>query len=85
MKSAQPSPLHSSPNARQLEILCDSAEGGVKGSLIWLLDHTRTAFGRRQLRRWVTHPLRQREAIEARLDAVDELRSQGSRVREGCG
>lgn len=70
-------PLHFLSYCRQLEILGNSADGGVKGSLIWLLDHTKTAFGRRQFRRWVTHPLRDREAIEERQEAVDALRAEG--------
>eukprot|EP00899_Mesostigma_viride_P008654 jgi/Mesvir1/17790/Mv12900-RA.4 len=61
------------PNTlRQLEVLETSA-GQTKGSLLWLLDQTRTAMGRRLLRKWVGHPLTSRELVEERLDAVDEL------------
>ena len=45
----------------------------VRGSLLWLLDKTATAMGGRLLRRWVEQPLLARDAIEARLDAVEAL------------
>ncbi|KAI7838548.1 hypothetical protein COHA_007691 [Chlorella ohadii] len=61
----------------QLEIFQNSSNGGEKGSLMWVLDHTQTAFGRRLLRSWVGKPLRHRPAILARLDAVQELAEQG--------
>ena len=43
---------------RQLEVLRNSEDGSERGSLLWLLDHTLTAFGGRMLRSWVAHPLR---------------------------
>jgi DNA mismatch repair protein MutS len=42
-----------------------------RASLCAVLDSTRSAMGSRMLRQWITHPLRDREAVEARLDAVD--------------
>lgn len=42
--------------------------------LLELIDKTKTAMGRRQLREWFQAPLIQKTDIEARLDAVDELR-----------
>ncbi|KFM28546.1 DNA mismatch repair protein Msh3 [Auxenochlorella protothecoides] len=64
-----------SPNTlRQLDVLVNSSTGQEKGSLLWLLNHTRTAFGARRLRHWVSHPLRIAAAITARLDAVQQLR-----------
>lgn len=72
-----------SPNALvQLEIL-ESTEGTKRGSLLWLLDRTRTAAGGRLLRRWVAHPLSSREAIQRRLDAVDFLRDAGDEGAAG--
>ncbi len=41
--------------------------------LITLVDTTRTAMGRRRLREWFHSPLLKKEAIEERLDAVEEL------------
>ena len=58
---------------RQLEVLRNSEDGGERGSLLWLLDHTKTPMGGRLLRHWVAHPLRDAAAIQARLDAVEEI------------
>lgn len=44
-----------------------------------------TPMGRRLLRSWVGKPLRHREAIEARLDAVQELVEQGGAGPWGTG
>ena len=49
----------------------------TKGSLFWLMNRTKTSFGARQLRKWLLHPLRNRNEIEARLAAVAELHSYG--------
>ena len=57
----------------QLEVLRNSEDGGERGSLLWLLDHTRTPMGGRLLRHWTAHPLRHAPSIQARLDAVQEL------------
>ena len=57
---------------RNLEIL-KNPTGRKHGSLLWVLDRTRTAGGGRTLRRWLTRPLRDLAAIDARLDAVEEL------------
>lgn len=53
-----------------LEIL-ENALGGTQGSLLGLLDHCTTPFGRRRLRRWLTRPLYRSEDITARQDAVE--------------
>ncbi|XP_024542210.1 DNA mismatch repair protein MSH3-like isoform X2 [Selaginella moellendorffii] len=63
-----------SPNTiRQLEILHNQTDGTENGSLFWLMNHTKTAFGARLLKYWVTHPLRDRMLISQRLDAVAEI------------
>ncbi|OHT00741.1 MutS domain III family protein [Tritrichomonas foetus] len=41
--------------------------------LLHIIDRCSTSFGRRRLRFWLMHPLRNISAIEARLDAVEEL------------
>ena len=46
---------------------------GRRGSLLWILDKTRTAMGSRLMRAWIERPLREKSAIEARLDAVEQL------------
>jgi DNA mismatch repair protein MutS len=60
---------------RNLEIVKTIVGGRRKGSLLGLLDRTTTAMGARQLRRWLELPLRDKGAIEARLDAVGEFAS----------
>lgn len=57
---------------RNLEILSNQTDGTVKGSLLWVLDHTRTPFGRRLMRKWVSQPLMDLQSISDRLDAVQE-------------
>ncbi|XP_013368469.1 PREDICTED: DNA mismatch repair protein Msh3 [Chinchilla lanigera] len=58
---------------RNLEILQNQTDGKKRGSLLWVLDHTKTAFGRRELKKWVTQPLLKLSEINARLDAVSEV------------
>lgn len=58
---------------KNLEILCNQTDGAVKGSLLWVLDHTRTVFGRRLMRKWVSQPLMDPQSISERLDAVQEV------------
>ena len=58
---------------RNLE-LCETLRTKEKrGSLLWVLDKTVTAMGRRKLRAWTERPLTSHTQILARLDAVDEL------------
>ena len=54
---------------RNLE-LTESGRGERRHSLIAVLDETRTAMGARLLRRWVSQPLLEIDALNARLDAV---------------
>lgn len=44
-----------------------------RGTLLWVLDKTGTAMGKRLLRRWVEQPLLSPDAINGRLDGVEEL------------
>lgn len=46
-----------------------------KGTLLWVLDKTQTAMGKRLMRTWIEQPLVSVSAINARLDAVEELYS----------
>jgi len=58
---------------RNLELV-ETARGKTrKGSLLWILDKTRTSMGSRLLRSWIERPLKEKDAIELRLDAVDQL------------
>ncbi|XP_067172842.1 DNA mismatch repair protein Msh3 [Apteryx mantelli] len=58
---------------KNLEILQNQTDMKTKGSLLWVLDHTKTSFGRRRLKKWVTQPLMKSSDINARLDAVSEI------------
>ncbi len=56
-----------------LELTRTIREGKTEGTLLWVLDRTRTAMGGRMLRDWVTMPLREVAEIRARQDAVGAL------------
>jgi len=56
-----------------LELLENCNDQTEHGSLLWLLKQTKTAFGARLLKHWVTHPLLHKDRIAARHDAVEEL------------
>ncbi|MGV3524722.1 MAG: DNA mismatch repair protein MutS [Candidatus Sericytochromatia bacterium] len=58
---------------RNLELTQTYREQSFAGSLLWVLDQTRTAMGGRLLRDWLNHPLVRQHEIEARLDSVSEL------------
>jgi DNA mismatch repair protein MutS len=58
---------------RNLELTRSLVDGSRKGTLIEVLDMTRTAMGARLLRRWLDEPLQDIEAIETRLQCVQEL------------
>ena len=58
---------------RNLELIETLRTKEKKGSLLWVLDKTRTAAGARLLRQWVEHPLLSTGAISARQNAVEEL------------
>ncbi len=57
---------------RNLELL-EGARGGLKGSLLSVLDQTRTAMGGRLLRRVLTQPLLDLVELNRRFDALEEL------------
>ena len=61
---------------RNLELTETLREKRKKGSLLWVLDKTRTAMGARLLRSMVEQPLIHREEIERRHEAIEELNSQ---------
>lgn len=65
--------LIDSSSRRNLELVETLREKQKRGSLLWVLDKTKTAMGARMLRGYVEQPLIDREDIEARYDAVDEL------------
>ncbi len=58
---------------RNLELCETMRQREKRGSLLWVLDHTKTSMGARMLRKWVELPLVSLFDIERRLDAVNEL------------
>lgn len=58
---------------RNLELTETMRNKDRKGSLMWVLDKTRTAMGRRKLRQFIEQPLLNPSVILERLDAVDKL------------
>lgn len=58
---------------RSLELVTSGKDNKKKGSLLWLLDNTKTGMGGRLLCDWVEHPLQNPKKIQNRLDAVEEL------------
>lgn len=58
---------------RHLELTSNGATGMVEGSLLWVLERTRTPMGGRLLRRRIGQPLLDVAAIDDRLDVVQEL------------
>src|SRR4051794_3143665 len=58
---------------RSLELTRTLRDGGRPGSLLAVLDRTATSMGARLLQEWLLAPLADRDAITARLDAVEEL------------
>jgi DNA mismatch repair protein MutS len=56
---------------RNLELVATIRGGSMKGSLLGVLDETRTAMGGRLLREWLTQPLLDLDALNARLDHVE--------------
>ncbi len=58
---------------RNLELVETLREKQKRGSLLWVLDKTRTAMGARLLRSFIEQPLLDQEEIGRRQDAVEEL------------
>ena len=65
---------------RNLELTANLEDGGARGTLLEVLDDTVTAAGARLLKRWLTSPLTDLKAIQARQDAVQELHSSPSLI-----
>lgn len=77
-----------SSTRRNLELCETLREKQKRGSLLWVLDKTKTAMGARMLRKYVEQPLIEKEAIIRRLDAVEELKDNAisrEEIREYLG
>lgn len=58
---------------RNLELITTIQEGRSEGTLISILDETKTAMGGRLLRKWIMRPLKKMKPIRRRLNAVEAL------------
>ncbi len=67
---------------RNLEILKTLRDGKKYGSLLWVLDKTKTSMGARALQSWLLNPLQNADEINYRLNGVQEL-AENNMAREG--
>ena len=65
--------LLDSSTRRNLELTETLREKQKRGSLLWVLDKTKTAMGARLLRNYIEQPLIEKDEMEKRLDAIQEL------------
>ncbi|MBQ7915497.1 MAG: DNA mismatch repair protein MutS, partial [Firmicutes bacterium] len=60
-----------SATRRNLELTQTLRDKSRQGSLLWVIDYTKTAMGGRLLRKWTEQPLIEKDEIQKRLDAVE--------------
>lgn len=65
--------LLDSSTRRNLELTETLREKQKRGSLLWVLDKTKTAMGARMLRSFIEQPLIEKPEIEQRLDGIEEF------------
>lgn len=58
---------------RNLEITFSSSEIGINGTLFAVIDKTITPMGSRQLKKWLSMPLKNIQKIQERLDCVESI------------
>lgn len=77
-----------SSTRRNLELVETLREKLKRGSLLWVLDKTKTAMGARTLRKYVEQPLIDKASIKKRQDAIEELKNNAicrEEIREYLG
>ncbi len=67
---------------RNLELTSTIRENKIEGSLLSVIDKTTTAMGSRLIKRWINQPLIEKDKINARLNAVDELSDNYLKMQE---
>ena len=67
-----------------LDILANGPGGDEEGSLVQLMDHCRSPFGKRLFRWWICHPLFRKEEIEYRVDSIEQLMSSRDLASKLC-
>ena len=70
-----------SSTRRNLELVETMRDKQKRGSLLWVLDKTKTAMGARLLRQYIEQPLINKNEINNRLDAIEELNN-NTTIRE---
>ncbi len=63
---------------RNLELICAMHDGSREGTLMSVMDKTQSAMGARLFKQWITRPTQNLKVIQARLDAVEELKNNRS-------
>jgi DNA mismatch repair protein MutS len=58
---------------RNLELIAPLGDGSDRNTLAGVMDRTATAMGARALRRWISRPLRDLDAVRRRHDAIETL------------
>ena len=71
-------------SVRNLELIETMRDKSKRGSLFWVLDHTKTSMGARMLKHWILRPLLNAASVTNRLSGVEELTSSLS-LREDLG
>lgn len=71
-----------SDTRRNLELLRSMRGGTSHGTLISVMDKTKTAMGARRLVQWMLRPLLDSDQIQRRLDSVEEFIASASRLSE---
>jgi len=61
------------PTKRNLEIISSISEGNREGTLLSIIDKTKTPMGGRLFKKWISRPLKNLELINNRAEAVEEL------------
>lgn len=65
--------LLDSSTRRNLELTETMRDKSKRGSLLWVLDKTKTAMGARTLRKYIEQPLIEKQEIEDRLDSIENF------------
>ncbi|KAI2606674.1 muts domain V-domain-containing protein [Hypoxylon sp. NC1633] len=79
--SARQHMLINGTTLESLEVYRNQTDHSEKGSLFWALDKTVTRFGQRLLRKWIGRPLLDKERLEERVAAVEELLENASTAK----
>ncbi|KAK6954123.1 Mismatch repair protein msh3 [Daldinia eschscholtzii] len=79
--SARQHMLINGTTLESLEVYRNQTDHTEKGSLFWALDKTLTRFGQRLLRKWIGRPLLDKERLEERVAAVEELLENASTAK----